>query len=67
MGSCDRCCQNAVHEWWNPNGRSRLAMCGHHSREHGPALTAQGFTALPVLDATADQAPPEPANPGGCA
>lgn len=55
--TCDCCCQNARVEWLNDTGRVRLAMCWHHSREHGPRLMAEGLSARTVITpVTADPA-----------
>lgn len=50
MDRCDRCCARARYEWWKAEGRRTVALCGHHSKQHGAALVAAGFLALPALE-----------------
>jgi hypothetical protein len=52
---CEATCP-AVHavQWWKAEGRRLVRLCGHHSREHGPALVAAGYLAMGRLDAGAD-------------
>ena len=57
---CDRCCQDARLNWWQPHGRLTLGFCWHHSRELGPALLAGGFLARPILGPTSDTRPGGP-------
>lgn len=48
MGICDSDCPAAaLVRWLGQNGP--LELCGHHNRDMGPGLTAQGF----VVSATA--------------
>lgn len=39
--TCDRCHVRAVWLWLTED--HELATCGHHGRQHGPALKAAGF------------------------
>ena len=39
--TCDRCPARAVWLWLTQD--LELATCGHHGRQHGPALKAAGF------------------------
>ena len=43
---CDRCCQRAVAEWWNPVNKGTLTLCGHHSYEQGAPLVADGWVSI---------------------
>jgi hypothetical protein len=45
MPHCDRCIAHWTTRWWRPRDKAELALCDHHSREHGPTLTATGFQA----------------------
>ena len=51
----DCCIARTVTIWWRSETKAEIAMCGHHSRQHGPALTAAGYIEIPVLGAEADQ------------
>lgn len=54
MDRCDRCCAAPVAEWWKAELRRRLQFCGHHDREHSPALEVRGWLRLSRLDPNAD-------------
>ena len=43
MSDCDRCGARGLTEWTSERTGQELVLCGHHGRENGPALTAQGF------------------------
>lgn len=38
---CDRCPAAGAYHWRLPDGLD-LVLCGHHSRQHGPALITSG-------------------------
>jgi hypothetical protein len=42
--ACDRCGARGFVRYQLPSGRE-LILCGHHGREHGPALIAGNATA----------------------
>lgn len=58
VNRCDRCRAAWAVEWWKPEGRHHLLLCGHHHRQHGPGLVAAGFVAMTRLDEGADTVHP---------